>query len=586
MKKFYLLLLFAVTGLISCHQDEFEDYNMSQQAVLIPGPVWDVPIVSIDGGDSMTLGNRLENPYSVVNMRRAYDSMAPELSDAGIEVDDITTTHFYVKFKPDNEAELQSIKDSYAAFDIYEYPLDYEISGRVSYHDPEIPDSLPTYQYASIDSLSWTTIPVPQNVEFEILERLFIPDEDLDDINLTVQSRGTTSYNDAVEALVNRSLLLTGNLEDEEETPENGVLSSGSTWYPSGRITAYDDILDAQVPLEGVKVRVRRWFTTCTTTTDEGGFFTIPKSFKNKVNYLIIWDGPKWNIRDGKYCQAYYNGPKKQGVWNLEIANNSSKSIRYATIHRAVYRMKIGNVDGLSRIPTSYCTNIGYLHGKSSDGYYGAYLKEEDEDYWIDIEICGKDKDDIFIPIHEVLSTVYHELGHSSHYTNASSKYKNSSIELIESWASFVGYYLTLKEYKEFGFDDGPFNILEEELEDGTIVEYCEPDGIINRQIVPVMQGYKYFPLFIDMYDTNNQYITNMYYWQNSESLLRYMSDDRIQNISAGKIEDIVFESTTIQGTKFALIQYMRSNTSLMNTVQNLTQETINLLYLPYEENL
>ena len=587
MKRFYYLLFVALIGMFSCQQDAFEEYDMTPQAVL-PGDIGMVPIdkpTFTADTDNITLGAHLQNPYSLTNMRRAYNSMSSELIDAGIESDDIKTTHFYVKFKPDSEEELQSIKESYANFDIYEYPLDYELSGRVSYHDPEIPDSLPTYQYASIDSLSWNTIPVPQNVEFEILERLFIPDEDIDDSNISVQSRGTTSYSDAIEALVNRSMLLTGNLDDED-IAETGTMASSSKWYPSGRITAYDDIVDGQIPLEGVKVRVRRWFTTSTATTDENGYFTIPKSFKNKVNYLIVWDGPKWYIRDGRYLQAYYNGPKKEGAWNLEITDDGNKSIRYTAIHRAIYRMKMGSLYGLSRIPSSHYTNIGYFHEKHSKGYYGLYSDERDEDFLIDIEIYGKDELNQFIPLHIVLSTVYHELGHSSHFTNARSMYNQSSNNLLESWASFVGYYLTLKEYKELGYDGSLFNILEKELEDGTIVKYREPDNILNRQIILVKPEYKYFPLFIDMCDTNNQYITNTYYWSNSTSLLKYLSDDRISNVPGSVIEDMVFNSTSLLVTKRALLSYMVSSLPYENTFRNLTIETINLLYLPYENNL
>lgn len=583
MKKFYLLLLFAVTGLISCHQDEFEDYNMSQQAVLIPGPMYDVPIASLNGGDSMTLGNRLENPYSVANMRRAYNSLVPELADAGIESDDITTTHFYVKFKPDNEEELQSIKESYADFDIYEYPLDYEMNGRVSYHDPEIPDSLPTYQYASIDSLSWTTIPIPQNVEVEILERLFIPDEDISDTNLTVQSCGATSYNDAIEALVNRSLLLTGNLDDEEML-EDGTMSSSSKWYPSGRITAYDDILDAQVPLEGVKVRVRRWFTTSTATTDENGYFTIPKGFKNKVNYLIIWEGPKWDIRDGLILQAYYNGPKKEGAWNLNITDDGHKSIRYATIHRAVYRMKKGNTYGVSRIVNSERTIVSYMH--DWDAYiYGDYNREWGLGVLQDIRVFGKKDENTLLPLHFVLATTFHELGHASHFTNRKENYINSDKNLLESWASFVAYYLTLKEYQELGHSSGPFVIMMGIEAGNTVVTYYKPDRDINRQLTQIGNT-DYTPLFIDLYDCDNQWSLYNHYTNFIDYFLfrSLLPKDYIRSIPAEVIENFVFNSTTLMQTKSKLTTFYMNNPASINNEYNLTIDNIDLMYQLYED--
>lgn len=128
MRKFYLLLTIALVGMASCHQDLFDDYEMFQQADFSIGPSLDTTIIPI-AGDNITLGTRLLNPYSVTNMRRAYDNISNELIDAGIERDDITTTHFYVRFKPNSEEELRSIKNSYADFAIYEYPLDYELNG-------------------------------------------------------------------------------------------------------------------------------------------------------------------------------------------------------------------------------------------------------------------------------------------------------------------------------------------------------------------------------------------------------------------------------------------------------------------------
>ena len=135
MKKYCLLLTFILSISVSCQKSDFDDELRYQQAEFILGPTIPVPpLYPVE--DDMVLGSRLANPYSVINMRQAYDSMVTELIDAGIQRDDIRTTHFYVKFKPESEEELRSIKDSYSEFDIYEYPLDYEISGRVSYHDP------------------------------------------------------------------------------------------------------------------------------------------------------------------------------------------------------------------------------------------------------------------------------------------------------------------------------------------------------------------------------------------------------------------------------------------------------------------
>ena len=96
------------------------------------------------------LGKRLENPYSLKNMKQAFENLAPQTRN-GIQEKDILPTHYYVKFHPKSEHELDILKQDTTVI-WYEYPLDYEIKTLgVSYHDPAIPDSLPTYQYASID---------------------------------------------------------------------------------------------------------------------------------------------------------------------------------------------------------------------------------------------------------------------------------------------------------------------------------------------------------------------------------------------------------------------------------------------------
>jgi len=48
------------------------------------------------------LGRQLENPYSVDNMRKAYENLKSSNANGRISGDEleISTTHFYIKFKP------------------------------------------------------------------------------------------------------------------------------------------------------------------------------------------------------------------------------------------------------------------------------------------------------------------------------------------------------------------------------------------------------------------------------------------------------------------------------------------------------
>lgn len=147
------------------------------------------------------LGKKLENPYSVENMRRAYLNIRSSKVNGRTfdEEVDIATTHRYLKFMPKNEEELAILKlDTVLAF--YEYPLDHEITEEGTYyHDPTIPIGTPTYQYASIP----VDKEIPDGVEYELLTELFIPDEYKD------EAEGNRVASDEfIDALVEESLRL------------------------------------------------------------------------------------------------------------------------------------------------------------------------------------------------------------------------------------------------------------------------------------------------------------------------------------------------------------------------------------------
>ena len=571
------LLLFAILCFTSCETYVYDDYREIDAAFIV-GPSLDIPIEGIS--DNITLVRKLNNPYSVSNMRASYLTIKPLMEEAGIEEDDITTTHFYIKFKPDNEGELLSIKEKYADFELYEYPLDYEIIGRISYHDPELPDSVPTYQYASIDSLSWYNIEVPDSVEYEILERLFIPDEDLEIDTYSTRASNNVSYEEAIEALVNESMRRTGNLDDVD-SDENEQMGTSSTWYPSGRITAYDDIVDGQIPLEGVKVRARRWFTTRKATTDANGYFQCEKGFKKPANYSIVWEGPGWNIRNGLVVQAYYNGPKKEGSWNLDIPyDEDNKSIRFATIHRAAHRFYCGNVGGLTRVNTAFTENIAYRHRAGQN--LGIYYLEWGGDYFSDIRVYGMDGDE-YRKVHEILATTFHELGHAAHYTNNIVRFCISKVALIESWASFVGYYLTMMEYNDLGYSSGPFTIKDVWLANHSILLYYEPEFRIDRQMQEITGEQDYTPLIIDLYDIDNQRVVAPHAGYANSVDINKLPNDKIYRIPANTLENFVFSSRKISQIKEKLIQFCNQNSDELNTYYNLSLENINQLFELYE---
>lgn len=86
----------------------------------------------------------------------------------------------------------------------------------------------------SIDCLRNTV-----SVKCEVVEELFIPDD-----GDTVYTRsGCNLTSDFIEALVDKSLELTGN-----SGPDELSTRGKSSWNPSGIITAYDNATNSYIP--------------------------------------------------------------------------------------------------------------------------------------------------------------------------------------------------------------------------------------------------------------------------------------------------------------------------------------------------
>ena len=343
MKKFLLILTVAVS-FIGCHQ-EYDVPIPQKEREVLPAPTRIERYPSLLLNDSlMVLGEQLENPYALDVMQEARVQLLAE--NPGMSIPAITSpSHYYVRFAPANDDELYTLlQDTTVHF--FDFPLDREVISGVYYHDPAIADSLPTYQYASIPVNWWSEHYLNSNISREILEYLFIPEDEEEFFGggtvtpigplyplIPKDSVGfipapdpgeggeigpnaiTLSPENIIDMLVDKALYLTGNLDSDSGTSTQSVAetnSSSSRWTPSGRITAYDDIVEAQIPLEGVKIWAHRWFTVRVGYTDANGDFTCNGTLRGKANYYIKWERAYWDIREDDYNQAYYNESEKK----------------------------------------------------------------------------------------------------------------------------------------------------------------------------------------------------------------------------------------------------------------------------------
>ena len=392
----------------------------------------------------MVLGRRLENPYSVENMRQAYNNLKSSNAISGISGDEIeiTTTHLYIKFKPKNEHELSILKrDSTLTF--YEHPLDYEIlEGGTFFHDPSVPIGTPTYQYLSLPIEKQ----IPEGVEYEILAELFIPDEE-SNVKQEKSNNLKRVSSELVDALVEESLRITGNLNDNEKGSNSRIKSSN--WRPAGRIQLFDDELNRLVGVHGVKVRARRWFTTHEGFTNVDGNFTTNGTFGRAANYSIVWERHDFDIRSGSLGQAIFNGPKMEGNWNLEIRGGASRM--YAIVFQACHDYYYGNRLGLKSPPQNSFWKTALkisVWNEPNPDTNGSHCKDC-RFLGISSRIRIWNNGGTSMAIY---ATTIHELAHASHWELRRNNWNFNQTEnkVIESWARGVQWAISRLRYPHY----------------------------------------------------------------------------------------------------------------------------------------
>lgn len=306
---------------------------------------------------------KLENPYSVNNMRKALDNLTGSNNNSAKSAsingstnsnEIITATHYYLKFKPKTEEELVFIKSD-TTINWFDHPLDYEIAGiGDTYRDPNVSEDQPTYQYtyATIDHS------FPKNIEYEILEELFLPEYDgnyeeeevffeekLSKVKKSVVLKTEEGIdNNILLALEDESLRLTDNFDKADSDDEKATgWFSRSYWQPEGYIKYYNPKrTGVLVPLKDVKIRVRRWFKTSYGYTNSSGYFKTNEKFKGSVRYRATWAKKvigvhSYFITDSTqepFIHYWFlieyskRGDYKRGSWNYNIGSEYIKNTK------------------------------------------------------------------------------------------------------------------------------------------------------------------------------------------------------------------------------------------------------------------
>jgi hypothetical protein len=468
----------------------------------------------------IVLGKKLENPYTIENMQKAYDNLLAKSNKAGklnLGTLEIKTTHLYIRWLPKTWVEYDELKNDKKLL-LYDIPLDYEVKVNGNkYHDKSIPENLPTWQYTVIEK----DYKFNKKLKYEILADAYIPEKDTE----LQKKGGRMAAGFSSDELINEALTITHN--SEYLIPLNSKKGRVSDWRPAGRVTAKDTRLEAHnissnlpipsqlvpiIGIQGVYVRARRFLSIESGVTNAEGYYTAGGTFGGSANYALYWEAPDFDVRSGGLGQAWVNGPFLSSDWNPSFLDGEDRF--YAHVFRGAWRYHYGNIDMFCRpgrvpsFPFPGITNsaIKYAAYNSAGNNNGNNIGNWS--FWgsnPNISIWRFSSGSSEYLSDQIFATTTHETAHSTHMrvTNVNT-FLNTSKKVRESWAVFVEWYITQKEYRERG-----------------ISNYANIDYVVNAggPIDYAFQNYylgitdpEYSSVFIDIFDNVNQNSINPTY--------------------------------------------------------------------------
>ena len=334
MKKRLLSLLLAGLSLVvfSCKKTDKEQE-------VTPNIALEKKAYEISKDGKISLGNKLENPYSVDNMQKAYTRLTSKSTGrTATDESPVRTTHYYVRFLPENELQYDNLKSD-TLLKLYIIPFDYEVETHGwDYHDPSLPAGSITWQYTTVKA-DYTFDPT---IKHEILASLYLPETDSE---LTQNTDGMRLAGQSfVDALVDEAMILTKNYSDTLKV--NTAANGRTDWDPSGTVQVWDTRLNRNIPLFGVTMRARRWFDIREGYTNSAGYYQLP-GFKRDANYALFFESGNFDVRTGTFGQAWIDGPKQSSPWDVTLSDGVLRF--YAHVFRGAHRYHHENIGGLSR---------------------------------------------------------------------------------------------------------------------------------------------------------------------------------------------------------------------------------------------
>jgi len=313
MRKIVLSIFIVVMAFISCSDDPISQSDVSSEQNNYSGrpnnsdkPDIHTPIV---------LGEKLENPYKVENMQKAFDYYNDVVSNSPLEGKKIEATHYYIQINPNTLEQLEMLDNLDNSDDenvpiLHDYPLDYEILQEGDYYAyPTDENDIFHSAYTLISVDYQFTISVP----YVILDEIYEPmEEEYDVETVAIFFAGLKEDLEADGIFIKEQTLpqyLINLLEEPEENPNTGNRLFGKRYRPHGCIkienTDNDDgymvfketNTGVMEPLQQAKISIGKSVFWRYTYTDDNGCFTSPKKYRGKVRIRAKWRGYTATIR-------------------------------------------------------------------------------------------------------------------------------------------------------------------------------------------------------------------------------------------------------------------------------------------------
>ncbi|PRX57422.1 hypothetical protein [Flagellimonas meridianipacifica] len=509
MKKLNLLTLSIVFMLMHSCQKEEPSINV----------VADNPKTYVeDTGKKMVLGKKLENPYSVTNMRRALiklQEVSPGLDKKykGLtfkDSTDIQTTDVYVKFWiEDDEQQKLLLADS---LNLSNTPMDMEIL--------EEGDYLPAEDTVNVESKwAYTSVPVDYKfhpeVKYEKIEDLFLPEpahieeEEEDEEETTTVGGKTKVSKQFLFDLEDEALRLTGNYETPEDDQYNNSPTERRKRRPQGYVKVKNTVTGRMDPVVGVKIKTRRWFKWAKGWTNSQGYYSVNRRYRRPVRYTVVFKNTRgfkvWRsvvtissarYRAGRRSNKGHNMNfyTNNRAWSWATVNNATvKYLNYCTkfgVGKPHSNLRIVALGGTGPSAAPMLRRVWGIYGFTSRSKVKNFLAKANG---ISISLNTLAhmlkfiQPDLIIRAGaskgtgRVFETTFHELAHASHFKKVGSSYWIKYINYIitygtfnsgrrpygdghghnhgvcalgEAWAYHLGYDFTIK---EFGINQAPF---------------------------------------------------------------------------------------------------------------------------------